>query len=428
MIIGIVTTRSELARAKVLAQSVKLNNPEMKVVASLVERENDLDLSECPYFDEMVLARDTWPGQFEQWIANYSPKEACCAAKALLLHYIFITNPEENHVLLLDNDIEILAPLRHLRAEIEKSSVLLAPWLMGGDGEYDVLQLGSYNPGLIGVSRTPSGLAFARWWASRLERAQAFNVDDEKLVPEHQWLNLVHSLFEGVHELRHPGYNMADWHHRRRFMTLDENGHPLVDGEPMIIAQYHHLADMEKEVSDRSNAEERPVLAAMIKRYTRKLDAMGIPGDESKPWSYLSLPSMEPNRTAARRNNGNSRQLDNKHRSPQTAVQGNRRAQPPLLLAANTKSSRKLMDLARKANVNRKTRRSLSEVQRYLSGSMSGNASRAPRKIASIKQERTSRQPGVRGRSTNVSVGKPSRVYWRKTLAYFSGASHSRNV
>ncbi|GMK41693.1 hypothetical protein PCCS19_47500 [Paenibacillus sp. CCS19] len=318
MIIGIVVTRSHLVRAKALAQSIKRFNPEVKVVVSLLERYNMQDISMYPHFDEVVLASQTWLGDFNQAIFKYNAREASSFSRALLIDYLFNRYPNENQIVLLDSDMEVLAPLQDLRSRLEECSILLTPRHLRTGAESDDTRVGVYNAGLVGVSRTPSGLAFAQWWMQRLERYSFLEYDDEtkKLLAEQKWLNQVPVLFDGVQVLKHAGYNVADWNYDERDITQNGGSHYLANGETLYIKHYHRVEDQEKEASQPEYASKRPVLAALIKQYVERLDALGWDRTYSMPWSYQFFASGEPIQDSTRMLYRNNLFLEQEYPNP----------------------------------------------------------------------------------------------------------------
>ncbi|QAY66846.1 hypothetical protein [Paenibacillus protaetiae] len=292
MLIGTAVTNSHLARAKVLAQSVKLHHPEAKFVVSLVERALDPDIPEFPCFDEVVLAKDTWSGNFDQLIFKYDTWEACCFAKAPLLDYVMNKYKDEDQVLFLDSDMEVLAPLYDLDHRFKQSSVILTPQHIYRGSEYDDFKYGVFNAGFVGVSRNEEGLSFIKWWLKRLERHAYFG-DNDTLFAEQKWLNLVPSFFDHTEIIRHPGYNVAGWNFGERKITRSDSGQYLSNGEPLYILHHHSISELEKQIEDESFRGEHPVLSELIQSYAAKLDRVGRRNTGLIPWSYRFFTSGE---------------------------------------------------------------------------------------------------------------------------------------
>ncbi|TCZ80809.1 hypothetical protein E0485_00500 [Paenibacillus albiflavus] len=315
MIIGTVVTNSHIARAKVLAQSIKMHHPEFKVVVSLVERSLNPEFAEFPFFDEVILCKDTWKGNFDQMIFKYEAWEACCFAKAPLLNYIFNKYKEENHVLFLDSDMQVLAPLDDLSGRFNRSSILLTPQHIYKGNEYDNFKYGVYNAGLIGVSRSSEGQNFINWWSKRLER-HAYFAEYDTLFAEQKWLNLVSAFFNDVEVIKHPGYNIAGWNFNERQISRRENGQIVVNGEPLYILHHHGINEMENNVKSEDFVKDHQVLSELTTEYVKQLNDMGRHRFSSIPWGYQFFTNGTSILRASRLIYRNNLKLEKEHPNP----------------------------------------------------------------------------------------------------------------
>lgn len=315
MIITTVVTSNHLPRARVLFNSVKKHYPHAKFIVCLVER--NLDASNDLYigFDDVVLVKDLHKGNFAQLIFKYDQMEACCYAKAPLFNYAFNKYPDEQHVLFLDSDTEIFAPLDDLAERFERSSIILSPQHLKQGAEYDDFYNGVYNAGLIGVSRTQSGIAFVNWWTKRLERHACFTPYNT-LFAEQKWLNLVPSFFEGVEIIKHPGYNIAGWNYGEQHFTRSDDGRYLVNGEPLYVMHFHAISEREKELIKSHFQTEYPIINELIKDYAFKLDAAARHQSDHIPWSYNFFRSGNYINTKSREVYRNNLYLEQQYPNP----------------------------------------------------------------------------------------------------------------
>jgi hypothetical protein len=198
---------------------------------------------------------------------------------------------------------------------LERCSILLSPQHLQQGAEYDDFYYGVYNAGLIGVSRTQSGISFVNWWTKRLERHAYFTAYNT-LFAEQKWLILVPSFFEGVEILKHPGYNIAGWNYGERHFTHSENGSYLVNGEPLYIMHFHAISDREKELKKARYQKERPIINDLIKAYASKLDDAGRKRSIHIPWSYDFFRSGHYIDKKSREVYRNNLYLENKYPNP----------------------------------------------------------------------------------------------------------------
>ena len=76
-------------KARTLAESVKRNIPDAKFIVCLTEREISPEM-QFLYFDDVILSKDMWEGNFNRFIFKHSIVEASTAVKAHLEHRIII--------------------------------------------------------------------------------------------------------------------------------------------------------------------------------------------------------------------------------------------------------------------------------------------------------------------------------------------------
>ena len=75
-------------KARTLAKSVKENIPDAKFIVCLTEREVKESM-DYPYFDEVVLSKDMWEGNFNRYIYKHAIVEACIFRSRLLRIFRF---------------------------------------------------------------------------------------------------------------------------------------------------------------------------------------------------------------------------------------------------------------------------------------------------------------------------------------------------
>ena len=93
-----------------------------------------------------------------------------------------------------------------------------------------MLLFGAYNLGFIGVGRSETTDRLLTWWQERLWR-ECLLRPELGLFAGQKWFDLVPGLFDGVHVLRDPTYNVARWNLNSRALTIRDD-QVLVDGMP----------------------------------------------------------------------------------------------------------------------------------------------------------------------------------------------------
>ena len=234
---------SYLARAKILAQTLRQAHPNWAIHAVVVDKPpEDFDVQTAlKYFDKIVDAATLEIPRFKSWIFKHNVIEACTAVKGQMLVELLEAGFEK--VIYLDPDIAVFNPLEIVEHGLDKASIILTPHQCEPNGtlaeikdnELTSLQYGIYNLGFIAVRNDGVGRNFAQWWAQQLYRA-CYSAVEIGLFTDQKYCDLVPALFDRVHIERDPGYNVASWNLSRRTLHFADNN-IVVNGSPLRF--YH---------------------------------------------------------------------------------------------------------------------------------------------------------------------------------------------
>jgi glycosyltransferase involved in cell wall biosynthesis len=148
-------------------------------------------------------------------------------------------------LLYFDPDILILRDLAPLWDLLDRHAIVLTPHVTtpveddAKPGEVEILLAGAYNLGFLGLSLAPTTLRFLAWWAKRLYDGCRMAQRREMHVDQ-RWIDLVPGLFDGVHILRDPGYNVAYWNLHGRAIAF-RGGDVLANGQPCYFFHFSGL-------------------------------------------------------------------------------------------------------------------------------------------------------------------------------------------
>ena len=157
-------------KARTLAESVKKNIPDAKFLVCLTEREVPKSM-ECPYFDEVILSKDMWEGNFNRYIYKHAIVEASTSVKGHFFKYIIEHYPNEDKFVYLDPDCFVYSDFVELRELLNTRPIVLCPHLLQPgniDMELSSTAHGVYNLGFLAVNRSDEAIRFINWWADRL--------------------------------------------------------------------------------------------------------------------------------------------------------------------------------------------------------------------------------------------------------------------
>lgn len=254
-------TFAYLNRARVLFQSIRRFHPDWELVALITDEAPAGFTLETEFepFDRAMHPRELNIPDFDSWIFRHDIIEACTAVKGPFMEWACARGVDA--VIYLDPDTCLLGTLDPLVEILHESEVVLTPHTTIAetergailDNEIGPLKCGVYNLGFCAIRTTGEGARFAKWWA---QRCLSFCYDDipNGLFVDQRWCDLVPALFDKVHVLRDPGYNVASWNVSHRKITIESDGTIRANGSPLRFWHFTKLG---------------PVADIMTKKYAR---------------------------------------------------------------------------------------------------------------------------------------------------------------
>ena len=210
--LGTIVAKNYLAHARVLAESLRVHHPELRLSVLLADEvEGCFDPAREP-FRLVHLPELPIPG-LRRLLFRYDRQQVAVAAKPWLLAHLL--DEGANAALLLDPDMLVLDDLGPLLDAVRRHAVVLTPHLLAPlsgaervERELAVLRAGAFNGGVLGASA--SSRAFLEWLQGRLLE-HCCHAIGEGMHLDQRWLDLVPGAFDDVHILRDPGVNVAYW-------------------------------------------------------------------------------------------------------------------------------------------------------------------------------------------------------------------------
>lgn len=264
-------TLSYLAKARVLAQSVKRLHPDYRFYLVLAEpapswlAEGILNGQEP--FDRLVDIDELPIANKRAWIFGHDIVEACTGVKGAALR-LLLGKYKEEEVIYLDPDIAVFGSLEPIVEMLEDHSIVLTPHCADAEtdlnaivfNEISSLAHGTFNLGFLAVANDKEGTRLADWWSHRLYH---FCHDDipRGLFTDQRWFDLVPGQFENVKILRDPAYNVASWNVTQRRVRGSVSEGLTCEGRPLCFYHFsgmnsntpnrmHHMFDPENKTLD----------------------------------------------------------------------------------------------------------------------------------------------------------------------------------
>ncbi len=227
--------KNYLSAVRVLTESFLEHHSDGKVYGLLCDR---LDGFFEPNNERFVFValEDLNIPSLPQMLYRYDVVELSTAVKAAFLKHLFEREGLEK-LCYFDPDIQILSPLDEIFQLLDQHNVVLLPHLTEPQSmewvpsERQLLQVGVYNLGFIGLKRGSVTERFLDWWHGKLEKECYVDPSQGLFVDQH-WIDLVPAIFDGVYIHRDPGYNVAYWNLPERSIVKKEGqffclGRPL---------------------------------------------------------------------------------------------------------------------------------------------------------------------------------------------------------
>ena len=243
-VIFTIVSANYIAYAATLMQSVRTHHPQADrfvMLADTPQSFGTLDLAatvigcddlDIPLIENMKL-----------W---YSVIEFNTAIKPYAFCYL-LERRGYDHVVYLDPDILLFAPLVPVFAGLADHSLILTPHMMQPlqDGrepsDLSIMKSGVYNLGFLAVARSDEILGFMGWWA---ERCLAYcRVDvPANIFTDQRWMDLAPVFVARTLILRDTACNVAYWNIGQRQVCGDATSGWTVDGAPLLFFHFSGIA------------------------------------------------------------------------------------------------------------------------------------------------------------------------------------------
>lgn len=272
-------------KARTLAESVKNNIPDASFLVCLTERDKTTSM-DFKYFDDVILSKDMWEGNFNRFIYKHSIVEASTAVKGQFFRYLLKRFPQEEQFVYLDPDCYVYSDFSELKEMLRTRPIVLCPHLLQPgniDMELSSTAHGVYNLGFLAVNHSEEAEKFINWWADRL---YLFCYDDIQrgIFTDQKWVDLAPCFFD-VEIFKHRGYDFAPW------SLLDcgmkkENGEYFVQGDPLRFIHFSgYGASAQKCMNDWLPEGNHP-FKELYEEYSKLHEKNNEDNVSTTPWSY----------------------------------------------------------------------------------------------------------------------------------------------
>lgn len=272
-----------LAYARVLGASLAAASPDFDFRVLIVDRKTPALLAAVNDSGlQATFAEDLNLPDLERFFYKYDIVELNTALKPTFLKQTFGLGYE--HVLYLDPDIRVFAPLTPILDALQQASIVLTPHALAPamDGlrpsDVDFLRTGAYNLGFIGLKVSEQTRAMLDWWEGRC-LGMGFNDTTFGIFVDQKWINLVPCYFSSVYILRHPGCNVAYWNLHERQVEEGSNKHFQVNGSDLIYFHFSGVMPTKPTILSKHQTRHKLVagsaLSMLVQDYCQALRELG---------------------------------------------------------------------------------------------------------------------------------------------------------
>ena len=279
-------------KAKTLADSVKKYMPDAKFMVCMTEREKKKEM-DYKFFDEVILSKDMWEGNFNRFIYKHTIVEASTAVKARFFQYLMQRFPRETEFIYLDPDCYVYSSFVEVRELLKRRPIILCPHLLQPgniDMELSSTARGVFNLGFLAVNNSDEAKRFINWWAERL---YLFCYDDIQrgIFTDQKWIDLAPCFFD-TEILKHRGYDFAPWSLLNCDMTKEGDRY-YVKGDPIRFIHFSGYGKTaEKCMNDWLPSGEHP-FRELYANYSEQHEKNDVNQISKVSWSYASYYSGE---------------------------------------------------------------------------------------------------------------------------------------
>lgn len=281
-----------IPKAKVLANSLKLHNPDVKFVVCLVER----TIHQSTYgenIDFVIPVTKLKIPNFESFIFKYNQAEAATAVKGYFFQELLKKFFKEDKFVFLDPDLLVMASFTELEKAMSNHNIVLIPHAIEPessmnsiiDNEISFLKHGVFNLGFLGIRRSEESIRFLKWWSKRLH--EFCHIDYCRgLYTDQKWMDLVPCFFN-PYIFKNPGYDVAPWNLSHRKITKGRSGIYSVGNSNLI---FFHFSGWDsgicKDMIFKYSRGSSDPAFELVKSYQKLIDEQGQRELGDLPWGF----------------------------------------------------------------------------------------------------------------------------------------------
>ncbi|MFC5711770.1 hypothetical protein ACFPU1_03145 [Thalassorhabdus alkalitolerans] len=290
MIIGTIVTAAHLHKTMILAQSLRRHMANCKIIVCLLEKDTPKDFKECPFFDELVLAKDLGFENFNQFIFQYNMDEGTLACKPQLMKYLLRKHPEKDYFIFMNSEMKVYNSFDDLMSLLDVYPIILTPHHINFPEEINedlpkwYSKYGLFNSSFLAIRRHQKAEDFILWWERRCNRS-CYADPNKGIYYDQKWLDFAPCYFP-TFSLDHPGYNVAFWNLDERRINKDSSNSYQVNDQRLCSFNFSDHNSFLTAKINKLIPEEKALLHALLNEYHEELKNSENKNTEITEWDY----------------------------------------------------------------------------------------------------------------------------------------------
>ncbi len=275
-----ICSNNYLAKAQIAAETFKARHSDYSFFIFLVDKFiPEIDYTAIPNAE--VISIGDVVDDIEELAKKYNIMELNTSVKPSVFKYLF-KRYKSNYIIYLDPDVIVFNHFLEIENLFEKEdcNIIITPHFCSpiddgkipSDVHFSVF--GLYNLGFIAIKYSSESQKFLQWWHDRLMK-YCFIDPANGMFTDQIWVNYAPIYFEGVHILKHLGYNVANWNLYEREITRTNETYYVNGSEKLQFFHFSHYKFSNPHlISDRQNRhviDDFEYLTEIIDKYQSKL-------------------------------------------------------------------------------------------------------------------------------------------------------------
>ena len=290
-----IVARNYVAFAATLAESLSRYHPNIPFYVLVVDEVGPAhENHEAPF--RRVTLSDVDTPDLNHFLFRYDSKQAIAAKKPSLIRHLL--DQGYANVVYLDADMLVLDDLSKLFETVSTHALSLTPHFCSisldparFNREHQLLMVGIYNAGLIGVTNCTESHRFLAWWDARLhewckpEVRRGFHYDQ-------RWLDMAPAYVEDLYIHREYDWNLAYWNlpDVDDVSTGSKTAHLMMNGRPCKIFHFSgfdpHNPSTLSRFPNALDADKQAHITALLRYYEDSLRRHGVETTIQTPWRW----------------------------------------------------------------------------------------------------------------------------------------------